>query len=265
MTIKAIETVYNGYKFRSRLEARWAVFFDALGVQYEYEPEGLDLEECGLYLPDFYLPHINTYLEIKPCLTDLDDWPEHRMFDYITARWQTEHAVQFRFVLLMGDPWLSPGHVYEDQDREATLYFSDGADAFRYNGFIAGDCNYYWCECPDCGFIGIEFDGRSDRLDCKCCYWCQDVRRKQKFLAEAAFRTGASQEYLNQLAQKINAGCPYHGHHFKDGCPRHGGNLDKGYNAGSPRLMNAYRAARQARFEHGEEPITAAMLEGAAG
>ena len=30
--IKAIETEYNGYKFRSRLEARWAVFFDALGV-----------------------------------------------------------------------------------------------------------------------------------------------------------------------------------------------------------------------------------------
>ena len=28
--IKAIETVYNGYRFRSRLEARWAVFFDAL-------------------------------------------------------------------------------------------------------------------------------------------------------------------------------------------------------------------------------------------
>lgn len=26
MGITAIETVYNGYKFRSRLEARWAVF-----------------------------------------------------------------------------------------------------------------------------------------------------------------------------------------------------------------------------------------------
>jgi len=38
--IKAIETVYNGYKFRSRLEARWAVFFDALGIEYEYEKEG---------------------------------------------------------------------------------------------------------------------------------------------------------------------------------------------------------------------------------
>ena len=38
--IKAIETVYNGYRFRSRLEARWAVFFDAMQIRYEYEPEG---------------------------------------------------------------------------------------------------------------------------------------------------------------------------------------------------------------------------------
>ena len=38
MNIKPIETIYKGYRFRSRLEARWAVFFDALGIEYEYEP-----------------------------------------------------------------------------------------------------------------------------------------------------------------------------------------------------------------------------------
>ena len=42
--IKAIETVYNGYRFRSRVEARWAVFFDTLGVPYEYEKEGFDFD-----------------------------------------------------------------------------------------------------------------------------------------------------------------------------------------------------------------------------
>lgn len=51
--IKPIETYYNGYRFRSRLEARWAVFFDALGVKYEYEPEGFDLGDGIYYLPDF--------------------------------------------------------------------------------------------------------------------------------------------------------------------------------------------------------------------
>ncbi len=41
--MKPIETEYKGYRFRSRLEARWAVFFDACGVDWEYEPEGYRL------------------------------------------------------------------------------------------------------------------------------------------------------------------------------------------------------------------------------
>jgi len=64
MDIKPIETVYNGYRFRSRLEARWAVFFDAMGIKYEYEPEGFEVDG-EKYLPDFYLPEIETYVEIK--------------------------------------------------------------------------------------------------------------------------------------------------------------------------------------------------------
>lgn len=63
--IKAIQTEYNGYKFRSRLEARWAVFFDALGVEYEYEKEGYDLGDLGYYLPDFWLPEHDAFIEIK--------------------------------------------------------------------------------------------------------------------------------------------------------------------------------------------------------
>jgi hypothetical protein len=73
--IKAIETVYNGYRFRSRVEARWAVFFDTLGIEYEYEKEGYDLPS-GRYLPDFWLPQMllrttasedyGVWLEVKP-------------------------------------------------------------------------------------------------------------------------------------------------------------------------------------------------------
>lgn len=67
-TLKAIETQYKGYRFRSRLEARWAVFFDLIGVQWEYEPEGFDLGPVGYYLPDFRITDIHGspfYLEIK--------------------------------------------------------------------------------------------------------------------------------------------------------------------------------------------------------
>ena len=63
--IKAIETEYNGILFRSRLEARWAVFFDAAGVKYEYEPYSFMLDGIG-YVPDFYLPDYELYVEAKP-------------------------------------------------------------------------------------------------------------------------------------------------------------------------------------------------------
>lgn len=81
--IQAIPTKYNGYQFRSRLEARWAVFFDALNIRYDYEHQGFDLAGTVMhsgerlpcewlgpddlwYLPDFYLPDYGCYVEIKP-------------------------------------------------------------------------------------------------------------------------------------------------------------------------------------------------------
>lgn len=63
--IKAIQTFYKGYKFRSRLEARWAVFFDALGLKWEYEPEGYELPDGSWYLPDFRI-NSKYSIEIKP-------------------------------------------------------------------------------------------------------------------------------------------------------------------------------------------------------
>ena len=74
-TIKAIETRYKGYRFRSRLEARWAVFFDELGLQWEYEPEGFELSDGVLYLPDFRVTGKSgqIYYEIKPAGTPNDE------------------------------------------------------------------------------------------------------------------------------------------------------------------------------------------------
>lgn len=56
--INSIETIYNGYRFRSRLEARWAVFFDVLGIKYVYEPQGYTMKYGIRYLPDFELLNI---------------------------------------------------------------------------------------------------------------------------------------------------------------------------------------------------------------
>jgi hypothetical protein len=66
--MKAIETRYAGCRFRSRLEARWAVFFDHLGIEWQYEPEGFEYSGgCPpqRYLPDFYLPGPDMWAEVK--------------------------------------------------------------------------------------------------------------------------------------------------------------------------------------------------------
>lgn len=71
MEIKPIETHYKGYRFRSRLEARWAVFFETLGCKWIYEKEGYQLADGINYLPDFWItqmrefPGFGRFVEIK--------------------------------------------------------------------------------------------------------------------------------------------------------------------------------------------------------
>jgi hypothetical protein len=57
-------------KFRSRLEARWAIVFDLHALMWCYEPEGMALDS-GNYRPDFYLPELRTYVEVKPTETSI--------------------------------------------------------------------------------------------------------------------------------------------------------------------------------------------------
>lgn len=63
--MKPINTQYAGCRFRSRLEARWAVFFDAAGLDWQYEQQGYTLDNGTKYLPDFRLPTLDTYVEVK--------------------------------------------------------------------------------------------------------------------------------------------------------------------------------------------------------
>lgn len=82
---RAIETEYRGYKFRSRLEARWAVAFDKLGLEWTYEEEGFELPS-GRYLPDFFFPDLNTYVEIKGRMPTEGDKDLLRLMDLSIAK-----------------------------------------------------------------------------------------------------------------------------------------------------------------------------------
>ena len=59
----AIPTMYKGVQMRSRLEARWAAFFDTVGWQWNYEPP-----EFAGWIPDFQITTTGLPLlvEVKP-------------------------------------------------------------------------------------------------------------------------------------------------------------------------------------------------------
>jgi hypothetical protein len=70
---RVIPTLYQGINFRSRNEARWAVYFDALGLAWQYEPEGYFVNGRG-YLPDFWLPELDCFAEVKSGTFTSEEW-----------------------------------------------------------------------------------------------------------------------------------------------------------------------------------------------
>jgi hypothetical protein len=152
---KAIETYYSGYHFRSRLEARWAVFFNTLGVRFEYEKEGYELGAVGKYLPDFYLPDISDglWVEVK------GEQPEYGSEAY-TKMGALCRLTQKDGLLVDGEPYLNVLHgKIEDCDDpvEWPMFFRDDVS----------DQPYIFCLCPWCGRVGVQYDGRGARV----CGW----------------------------------------------------------------------------------------------
>ena len=130
MDIKAIETVYNGYRFRSRLEARWAVFFDAMGIKYLYEPQGFKFDDGTTYLPDFVIYGVRhrswedeyepVIIEVKGVMAPID---EHKI------KKMSEHMP----VLVLGD-------IPKDSDE----YLRKMDDDWRFHSFSYMDGDCYW-------------------------------------------------------------------------------------------------------------------------
>lgn len=135
--IKAIQTVYNGYRFRSRLEARWAVFFDTLQIKYEYEKEGFDIDGI-LYLPDFYLPDYSCWIEIKPDSFVPGSCQKINAF---------AEATEDTFIVIRGIPKDDDGEGYEWEKTERynieiLSYKGDPFPDYEYCG--VGQSCYTW-------------------------------------------------------------------------------------------------------------------------
>lgn len=150
MGLTAIETRYAGHRFRSRLEARWAVFFDELDLDWVYEPEGFELpgpdETMRRYLPDFHLRGIG-WFEVKGRRPDAEGWD-------LLERFAAE-ADEDLFVAIGSHPdparFDLSGHPvpWGDGDFDIATVF---------------DHHYAFCVCPTCDRVGICFDARGARV-----------------------------------------------------------------------------------------------------
>jgi hypothetical protein len=158
MAPQVIETLFEGTLFRSRMEARWAVFMHAAQIPYVYEPEGFYLDDGISYLPDFWIPCIESYLEIKPAYpTDKEKEKGSRLVGF------TKHNLYF-FFETPENPWTSSS--YQTSDSALVCGWSPGDDDYPPTPWW--DMGYDWCECPHCHAIGIEYQGRADRIKCPC-------------------------------------------------------------------------------------------------
>lgn len=128
MQPRAIETRYKGYRFRSRLEARWAVFFDALGIKWEYEPEGFELGGGVRYLPDFRITvcgGIHCYVEIKPP-GEIQKAEVNKL--YLFSNILSDSGKDSGLIVVRGDPLSANAFMrgtFGGQDRIGELSFED--------------------------------------------------------------------------------------------------------------------------------------------
>lgn len=136
---RALETPYKGYRFRSRLEARWAVFMDAITVEWEYEPEGFNLGRAGFYLPDFWLPTEHAWLEVKPSGS-----PPIEEYDKFHAL-----AELSRFPVFVMQGWLDPMTICEGGG------FYNALPEPNERGSTSDLRGTMWAACLACGATGL--------------------------------------------------------------------------------------------------------------
>lgn len=225
MTIQSIETRYAGCRFRSRLEARHAVFFESVGIPWLYEPEGFVLPDGSWYLPDFLLypddERHRFWVEVKARTPGDDEIEKCRQLAVVTGVSTYLHFdPQFRAAPAQ------PGVTYMDffddvaweEDNDGDVRYIEvpkpwkrqlSSTAFLLTKGMAPDhrhrpAPWWWTDCPHCGRIVLKLHGQVG--------WCP---------------------FLPDDEVDVETLIPSFRHR-------------------SHRLLGGYAAARSARFEYGE-------------
>lgn len=166
--MEAKKTLYNNTLFRSKLEAKWAVFFDKCFIKYTYEPEAFLCSDNKQYTPDFFLPEaalrtghefdcktqdfikmsLGVYIEIKPLGYVCDEDYKKRISEAIHPS---------PLILLVGDPVsaINENQVRDQENRNEQLSpYWDNCMVLMY--------------CKNCGKVKFEFDEGNYYICNKC-------------------------------------------------------------------------------------------------
>lgn len=211
--IKAIETVYNGYRFRSRLEARWAVFFNAGNIRYEYEPEGYEIKDNTFYLPDFYLPQFDLHVEVK---RDTKDGIQEIKDKCVNA---ISWGGPIKQILILSE-------VPEGRSVDGGLWH------FPVLYWKADAVEWGWWFFHDLFTDDGGVDGNISRAQYINSDWHIEKTKSIKAVSDNILRIKNSISYPMSIEEQIEEQEEWNKETFK-----------------------AYKAARQARFEHGETPV----------
>ena len=113
----AIPTEHGGVTYRSRTEARWAIFFETAGITMQYEPEGFLLDGFS-YLPDFFIPSWDLFVEVKPlAVLSVNESRKATLLASFSGK---------RVLVVLGEPAIRRGAI-----------FGESLDWPRHNAFPA--------------------------------------------------------------------------------------------------------------------------------
>lgn len=133
--IEAKPTYYKHVLYRSRLEARWAAFFDFMGWEFEYEPEPFKT-----WSPDFVIHTLQSYAEVKP----YSHWSDDLMNKI------RPYSLEHRCALLSEDITIRSeafyiGKYFNRSHQENDLILKDFTIPYRGN-FNPGTIEMLWRE-----------------------------------------------------------------------------------------------------------------------
>lgn len=249
MSGRAIETRYAARRFRSRLEARWAVFFKTLGVKWDYETQGY-IVGGRPYLPDFLLTDSSTWVEVKGDEDELDhslmlaaarDLPEKSFKNAPGPR-----------LLILGPIPEPPeegdlGWIGLDRVGWWRGDIDDGGRSFACE-IRRGEWN---CEC------GVRIIGDPDPRGLNLCEHLKVLGRRgspgvppdEEYVEDQYWGFGRHAERLRpEILTGTSCSTP-----VQDGIGLWLEPAPDPYAKASAKLAAAYLAARSARFEHGEK------------